>query len=157
MIMIMAYHNSEQVYEKGWTSIYWLLMCTLSVNRPVDLFINKDKGLAYLYAWTNHYTVQKISWKWSVVRVLKGQTLIKHDLYAYCRAKTNSCQCKAWRHRSRSDDNAKKLFFCISAFWIPCFGRAWWKISTAQIWWKSVHRDPEIWLHEYLISPIEIS
>ena len=38
----------------------------------------------------------------------------------------------------RSDDVTKN-FFCISAFWIPCLGGAWWKTSSAQIWWESVH------------------
>ena len=31
-------------------------------------------------------------------------------------------------------------FFGISVFWIPYIGRARWKTSTAQIWWKLVHR-----------------
>ena len=56
----------------------------------------------------------------------------------------------------RSNDVTKNFFFCISAFWIPCIGEAWWKTSTAQIWWESVHGGPEIWPHEYLISPTEI-
>ena len=34
------------------------------------------------------------------------------------------------------------FFFCILALWIPCIGGAWWKTSTAQIWWKSVHGGP---------------
>ena len=55
---------------------------------------------------------------------------------------------KRWRHKN---------FVCISAFWIPCLGGAWWKTSTAQIWWESVHGGPEICPHEYLLSPIEIS
>ena len=56
---------------------------------------------------------------------------------------------KRWHH--------KKLFFWISVFWIPCIGGLWWKTSTAQISWESVHgaRDM-IWPHEHLISPIEI-
>ena len=62
---------------------------------------------------------------------------------------------KAWIEY-RSDD-VTKTFFCISAFWIPCLGGAWWTTSTAQIWWESVHGGPEIWPHEYLLSPIEIS
>ena len=61
----------------------------------------------------------------------------------------------------RSDDITKTFFFffffCISAFSIPCIGGAWWKTSTAQIWWESVHGGPEIWPHEYLISHTEIS
>ena len=57
----------------------------------------------------------------------------------------------------RSDDITKNFFFLISVFWIPCIGGAWWKTSTAQIGWESVHGGPEIWPHGYLISPIEIS
>ena len=47
----------------------------------------------------------------------------------------------------RSDDVTKN-FFCISAFWIPCIGGAWWKTSTAQIWWESVHeaQDMATWI-----------
>ena len=52
----------------------------------------------------------------------------------------------------------KILFFCISAFSIPCIGGVWWKTSTTQIWWESVHGGPKYGRpHEYLISPIEIS
>ena len=57
---------------------------------------------------------------------------------------------KWWYHK-------KTFFFCILTFWIPCIGGAWWKTSTAQIWWESVHGGPEMLLHEHLISPIEIS
>ena len=39
---------------------------------------------------------------------------------------------KRWHHN-------KLFFFFISAFWISCIGGAWWKTSTAQIWWQSVH------------------
>ena len=56
----------------------------------------------------------------------------------------------------RSDDVTKN-FYCISVFWIPYISREYkWKTFTAQILWKSVHGGPEIWPHEYLISPIEI-
>ena len=58
----------------------------------------------------------------------------------------------------RSDDVTKN-FFCISAFWIPCLGGAWWKTSTAQIWWESVHGGPRYGcMNTYIVlSPIEIS
>ena len=35
-----------------------------------------------------------------------------------------------------------KNFFWISLFWIPCIGGAWWKTSTAQIWWELVLGGP---------------
>ena len=40
-----------------------------------------------------------------------------------------------------------KNIFCISAFWIP----SWWKTSTVQNWWESVH-GTEICPHEYLME-----
>ena len=53
--------------------------------------------------------------------------------------KCNSIQ-KRWHHKNTF------LFvcfcFCILAFGIPCIGGAWWKTSTAQIWWESVHGGP---------------
>ena len=39
-------------------------------------------------------------------------------------------------------DVIKKIFFCISAFSWPYFGRAWWKTSTHQILHESVHGGP---------------
>ena len=41
-----------------------------------------------------------------------------------------------WRHQKLF------FFFLISVFWIPCIGGAWWKTSTAQIGWESVHGSP---------------
>ena len=49
------------------------------------------------------------------------------------------------------------FFFCISAFWIPCLGGAWWKTSSASNLVGIGSWGPEIWRHEYLLSPIEIS
>ena len=52
-----------------------------------------------------------------------------HQLYMYVKNIK-----KRWRH--------KKTDFRISVFWIPCIGGAWWKTSTAQIGWESVHGGP---------------
>ena len=36
----------------------------------------------------------------------------------------------------RSNDITKNFFFCISVFWIPCIGGAWWCWNTKKIiWW----------------------
>ena len=64
--------------------------------------------------------------------------------------------CSNWSIEYRSHD-VKKILFCISAFWTLCIGGAWWKTSTAQIWWESVHRGHEIWPHEYLVNYIGLA
>ena len=56
-------------------------------------------------------------------------------------------------YRSVTSSN---FLFCISAFSWPYFSKTWWKTLTPNLtwidsWW------PEIWPHEYLISPTEIS
>ena len=49
------------------------------------------------------------------------------------------CQHEPIEYRS---DDVTKNFFWISVFWIPCIDGAWWKTSTAQIRWESVHGGP---------------
>ena len=51
-------------------------------------------------------------------------------------------------HIEYKSDDVTKNFFCISVFWIPCIGGAWWKTSTVQIGWESVHGGPRYGCHE---------
>ena len=48
-----------------------------------------------------------------------------------------------------------KLVFCISSFLIPCISRAWWKTSTAQIWWESVHGGPRYGRMNTKLAPLK--
>ena len=41
---------------------------------------------------------------------------------------------------------SQKTFFGFSVFWIPCIGGAWWKTSTAQFGWESVHEPGQFTL-----------
>ena len=104
-----------------------------------------------LYIFVNFF-IGNINWKW-MKSLSQNRQKTKPKIH-YKRinttenAHTNRFVCnrvqKRWCHN--------KLFFCISEFWISCIGGAWWKTSTAQIWWESVHGGAKIWPHEYILS-----
>ena len=52
---------------------------------------------------------------------------------------------------------SQKTFFAFQRFGYHVSVEHDEKTSTAQIWWELVHGGPEIWPHEYLISPTETS
>ena len=56
---------------------------------------------------------------------------------------------------TRSCDVTKLFFAFLKAFWTPCIGGPWWKTSTTQNGWKTVHGGPEIWPLEYLLAPLK--
>ena len=65
--------------------------------------------------------------------------------------------CRFWDRQCieyRSNDVTKNLFW-ISGFWIPCMGGAWWKTSTAQIGWESVHGGPRYGRMNTYLAPLK--
>ena len=100
----------------------------------------------------HNHTIKEINEK-----LYKVNKIIKWKKMACCHDKQQSIIWNKTNSKSieyRSDDVTKN-FFCISAFWIPCLGGAWWKTSTAQIWWESVHGGPRYGRMNTYLAPLK--